>query len=154
MTPSSKDKAISQLKIQIGRWINQDGEFRQFISPRTDTLKMLGAGNTSGALSLAVFLTAGTRGASLIIAAKVCLCIFVIGLATFVMAYRNLYLFVSDVENTLLLLRKGDKMEDKLVKSKIEGAIDRSEKSGYLVASSVACFVLGSLICFFGLLIS
>jgi hypothetical protein len=149
-----KEQGIKQLKMLAVRWVNQDGEFRQYITRRLDMLKMIGAGNTSGALALAVFLTTGARTASLIIWAKVGVFIFFVGLGSFVLALRNLYRFEQDIEAVLMFLRAGSKPEAKEVKQELSNAIDRSERSALLIAVSLLPFVIGSIICFVALLFS
>lgn len=149
-----KEQGVSQLQMLAVRWLNQDGEFRQYVTRRMDILKMLGAGNTSGALALAVFLTTGTRTASLIFWAKLGFFIFFVGLCAFVIAFRNLYRFEGDVEAALLLLRGGSKPQDKAVKTELENAIDRSEQSPWLIAASLVAFMVGSVICLLGVLFS
>jgi hypothetical protein len=149
-----KKKGIAQLQAMAARWTDQDGEFRQYVTRRIDMLKMIGAGNTSGALALAVFLTTGTRTAAIISGAKIALLLFAIGMGAFVIALRSLYLFESDFEAALLFLRGGKKPESTEVTTQITSAFDRSEQSGGLVVTSLWCFILASLICFVGLIFS
>ena len=74
MAETRKEKGIKQLTQMLTRWENWDDEFRQYIAWRMDSLKMLGAGNTSGILAVAVFLTTGNSKAGWMLGvAKVCL---------------------------------------------------------------------------------
>jgi beta-lactamase regulating signal transducer with metallopeptidase domain len=115
---------------------------------------MLGGGHASGLLAVAVFLTTGTRAASAITAAKYWLIVFVVGIAAFVLAYRNLYRFESDLEDALILLRGGANIDDDRIRQRVETAIVKSKRSGILVAVTFGCFLVGGLGCCIALLMN
>jgi hypothetical protein len=153
MAETRKEKGIKQLTQMLTRWENWDDEFRQYIAWRMDSLKMLGAGNTSGILAVAVFLTTGNSKAGWMLGvAKVCLILFFIGFGGFFFAYRTLYRCANHMEDGLLAMRAGGDVENKGVKESISEAIDFSEKSGVFVLVSTYCFAIGSVIAFIGLL--
>lgn len=152
MAQSRKEKGIAQLKRMLTRWENEDGEFRQYVAWRVDTLKLIGAGNTSGIFAIAVFLTTGTRAVGVVEAAKVCLCLFFVGFGAFFWAYRTLYRCAGHIEDALIGLRAGSEIGSKGMNASVSLAIDYSERSGVLVVISTICFALASIIAFIGLL--
>jgi uncharacterized membrane protein len=152
MAQSRKEKGIAQLKRMTARWANEDSEFRQYISWRAESLKLLGAGNTSGILAVGIFLTTGSRPAGLVLAAKWCLALFFGGFVSFFLAYRTLYRCAGSIEDALLALRHGSKLESNGVTTSVSNAINESERSGVLVLISTACFLVGIAIAFVGLI--
>jgi uncharacterized membrane protein YidH (DUF202 family) len=105
MAETRKEKGIAQLKQMLDRWEDVDGEFRQYVAWRTDSLKLIGAGNTSGLFAIAVFLTTGTRTGGMVAAAKICLFLFGVGFGAFFWAYRALHRCASFMEDGLISLR-------------------------------------------------
>ncbi|MCP3386006.1 hypothetical protein NLM31_37060 [Bradyrhizobium sp. CCGUVB4N] len=83
MDDDQKRRGIAQFTDMLDHWEEKDGEFRSFVSWPSDTFKMIGAGNTSGILAIAVFLTTGTRTAGVLFAAKICLLIYAVGFGAF-----------------------------------------------------------------------
>jgi hypothetical protein len=154
MAETRKEKGIAQLKQMLDRWEDADGEFRQYVAWRTDNLKLIGAGNTSGLLAIAVFLTTGTRTAGMVAAAKFCLFLFGVGFGAFFWAYRTLYRCASLMEDGLISLRAGSEIESKGVSASVSSAMDYSERTGVLVLVSTICFAVASIIAFIGLLLS
>jgi hypothetical protein len=99
MTGSRKEKGIAQLKQMMDRWEDADGEFRQYVAWRTDNLKLIGAGNTSGTLAIAVFLTTGTRTGGMVVAAKLCLFLFGVGFVVRAVASEPLFIACGSSSN-------------------------------------------------------
>jgi hypothetical protein len=149
----ANEKGIKQFKNMIARWEEEDAEFNRFITRRSDTLKMLGAGNATGALALAAFLTTATRLGAVLVSAKICLFIFFVGFGAFVVAYRSLYNFGSDLEDALTLLRNGENVDSDPVETIITAAVKKSERSGVLNLTAFACLLFGGLWCCIGLLL-
>jgi len=152
MAETRKQKGVAQLKRMATRWAEKDGEFRQYISWRAETLKLLGAGNSSGVFAVAVFLTTGTRTDGLLTAGKWCLMFFAVGFFTFFAAYRTLYRCAGHIEDALIALRHGSKIESAGVTSSVDSAITESERSGLLVMFSTGGFLVGLIIALIGLL--
>ncbi len=154
MAQSRKEKGIAQLRKMLTRWQNIDSEFRQYISWRVETLRLIGAGNTSGLFAIALFLTTGARTGGIVGAAKICLLLFFIGFGAFFFAYRTLYRCAGHMEDCLLALRAGGDVSSSGVNKSVSSAIDESERSGVLVMVSTICFVVASVIAVVGLLLS
>jgi hypothetical protein len=154
MAQSRKEQGIAQLKQMASRWVDEDGEFRQYISWRAETLKLLGAGNTSGILAVIVFLTASAKSADHVVGAKWCLVLFFVGFWAFFFAYRTLYRCAGSIEDALIALRHGSKIESNGVIKSISSAIDESERSGLLVLVATGCFAFGLTIAVISLLLS
>jgi hypothetical protein len=154
MDEQEKEKAINQFKVMLSQWLQDDSQFRNYTKRRSEALKMLGGGNASGLLAVAVFLTTGSRAASALTAGKYCVVVFLVGFAAFMLAYRNFYRFESDVEDAMILLWGGADLDDSSVKKRIESALGRSERSGKYVALTLGCFVIGGLVCCLGLLMN
>jgi hypothetical protein len=153
MDEKYRAKGIAQIKTMFSRWEDEDGEFRNYVARRVDTLKMVGAGNASGLIAIAAYLTAGTRQGLFAFVAKLLILIFSIGTGAFILAFRNLYHLELDVEDGLLLLRGGKEVDDTKVENRAEKVLDRSEKSGALVAIAFGCLLLGGLGCCIALLL-
>ena len=136
-----------QISAMLGRWEDEDGEFRSYVGRRIDMLKMLGTGNASGLFAVAAYLTTGTRIGGMGIAAKVFVIVFFAGVGAFVLAFRNLYRFELDVESALLLMRGGKDTSDSTVAEFVKAIFDRSEKSGVLIAIAFGCLLLGGIGC-------
>jgi hypothetical protein len=149
----ANEKAIKQFKVMIARWEEEDAEFNRFITRRGDTLKMLGAGNATGGLALAAFLTTAMRLGAVLVSAKICLLIFFVGLGAFVVAYRSLYNFGSDIEDALTLLRNGESVDSNCVETIITAAVSKSERSGALNLTAFACLLVGGIWSCIGLLL-
>jgi hypothetical protein len=147
------EHAAAQIKALVSRWEAEDGEFARFYTRRIDTLKMLGAGNAAGAVAVAAFLTTGTRAGEEVVAAKICLAVFFVGLAAFTFAYRLLYFFGCDIEDALTLLRSGQSIDSGKVKGFISAAAKRSERAAGLNLAGFWCLFIGGLICFAALLL-
>jgi hypothetical protein len=154
MAESRKEKVNAQLRKMLDRWEDRDSEFRQYVAWRTENLKLLGAGNTSGILAIAVFLTTGARIGGMVIIAKLCLLVFGVGFGAFFWGYRTLYRCAGHMEDGLITLRAGAEIESKSVGGSISRAADYSERTGMLVLISTICFALASFIAFLGLLLS
>jgi hypothetical protein len=154
MTQTRKEKGVAQLKQMLNRWEDMDGEFRQYISWRMETLKLIGAGNTSGLFAIAVFLTAGIRTDGIVGAGKFCLFLFFIGFGAFFLAYRTLYRCAGHIEDGLIAMRGGSDVSSKGVNESVSNAIDESERSGVLVMISTISFVVASVMAIVGLLLS
>jgi hypothetical protein len=99
---------------------------------------MIGAGNTSGILAIAVFLTPGTRTAGVIFVAKVCLLAYAVGFGAFFCAYRLLYKTAGRIEDGLIALRRGRDCDGNVSK-----AIDQIEKDRHADPSLRRMFPLG-----------
>lgn len=147
-----KQSGIAQLKGMLTRWEEEDGEFRSYIAWRMDTLRLLGAGNTSGIFAVAVFLTTGTRTGGFIVAAKLCLILFFVGFGAFFLAYRTLYRCAGHIEDGLIALRGGSEISSNGVSKSVSSAIDESERSGIFVLISTLCFAAACIVAVLGLL--
>jgi hypothetical protein len=145
--------ATKQIKALVARWEDDDGEFARYYMRRSDTLKMLGAGNAAGALGVAAFLTSTTRTGKLVVPAKICLALFFVGLVAFIFAYRRLYFFGCDIEDALTLLRGGKTPDDGKVSEFISSAAKRSESVALLNLAGFWGLFVGAFICFAALLI-
>jgi hypothetical protein len=146
------ENAITQYRSMLSQWEHDDGEFRNYTRRKAEILKMIGGANATGLLAIAVFLTSANRAASLVAEAKWCLALFVGGFATFIVAYRYFYVFESDLEDALILIRSGKKPEDTKVGEFIERAITRSDRGVLWAAAALGLFLLGAALSCIGLL--
>jgi hypothetical protein len=152
MADKKPPEGLSQLKTMVSRWEDHDGEFRQFTARRSDTLKMIAAGNTSGLLAVAVFLTAGTRTGPLLAEAKWAFGLFFVGVAAFFVSYRGLYRFEGDIEDALVLVRSNVGINNAGVEKILVTALKRSKRAPYGILISLICLIAGAIICAMGLL--
>jgi hypothetical protein len=149
MDEQQRKKGIGQLTDMLAHWEEKDSEFRAYVSWKSDTFKMIGAGNTSGIFAIAVFLTTGTRTTGVLIAAKLCLLIYAVGFGAFFCAYRLLYRTAAHIEDGLIAQRRGLDSDQSIVI-----ALDKSKKMALPILISAGCFLVASLIAVIGLLFS
>jgi hypothetical protein len=127
-----KELTVKELQGMLARWQDDDSEFRNYTKRRFETLKLIGAGNGTAMLAIAVFLTSD-KATSGVIAGKWCFAFFAIGFASFMLAYRYLYRFESDLEEAVLAVRAEYAVTDKVVTERLQDAFLRSERGAIAV---------------------
>jgi hypothetical protein len=138
----------------VDRWVESEGEFRQFMSRRFDAIKLIGGGNGAGLFAVAAFLNVKDPPQGwMLVGAKTCWAMFAMGVLLFCISYFNLYRFEMAVENCIFLRRRGDDWAEKEALRKLmdeAGVI--SDGGAKIIARSVYCFAVGCTIIFFGIL--
>ena|SRR5258705_13999271 len=139
-------------KQSVDRWVEKDGEFRQTLARRYETVKLIGSGHGAGLIAVAAFLNAkdSPQGWALV-GAKACWIIFSLGVLMFCLSYYTVYRWESEVEKALFLRRIGTEWDNKNLKGVIQEAVVLLQR-WRAVVSSIVLFGIGMCIVFLGVL--
>jgi hypothetical protein len=140
------------------RWDKTGGlSFKEYSDVRVDCIKALGAGNATGLLSIAAFLsTAGKQApiaASIALTAKICLSTFFVGVVAFALAFYYLCHWRMGLDAALSLFPKYNAIDDVVVADSIKEADYGFQRAGGYVLLSILCMTLGSTISLLGVLL-
>jgi hypothetical protein len=137
------------------RWTSTGGmSFKDYTDVRIDALKLSGAGNATGLLGIAAFLAStGDKAHAAVLIAKVCVCLFSLGIAFFGLGIWYMYGWRSALDDALASAQKFNTLENAIIQnSLINGARNFSLAGGFGIGS-VLCVCLGGLIAIAGVLV-
>jgi hypothetical protein len=142
-------------KYLVMRWGGSGGmSFKDFADLRLDGIKVVGAANATGLLSLAAFLASGSsKTVAAIMAAKICILIFTGGIVAFAMSYFQMYGWRSSVDDSLAMFSKVKKLENPEIEVSLEQAGKHFNAAAICFLVSIACLVLGGSIITIGILV-
>jgi hypothetical protein len=134
------------------RWEASAGmSFKEFSDARFEALKLVGGGNATGLLSVAAFLAAG-KIAPNVIAAKICLTVFSIGVVTFGLPYWHLYGWRGSLDRALALFAKNKSLDDSQGVENLHAANREFNSGANFGLVSLLCLCVGGAIALVGIL--
>lgn len=127
------------------RWVDAESDFRQHFSRRIDSLKVVGTSNTTGLLSVVVFLTTTHHAFADILSAKVCLGVFAVGICFYIASLLVYYFSEAGMAWALLHLRSHNKVDNVELEKLLVYVRDRSKFAGLCLIASFLFFSIGAL---------
>lgn len=149
MPTSIGELPATYMRFLVVRWVigPQVGlTMKEFYDRRADALKLLGAANATGMLSIGAFLTAGKAVAGTG-AAKIAIALFTCGAGTFGIAYFVLYRWEYHIDQVLYCFQRSRSfVTDDLTRLAFDRATQNWLRLGRWTMTSLVCFVLGWLV--------
>jgi hypothetical protein len=137
------------------RWQSTGGmSFKDYADVRIDALKLLGAGNATGLLGIAAFLAStGNKAHAAVVVAKVCICLFSLGIVFFGLGVWYMYGWRAALDDALASALKFNTLDNTVIQNSLATAEREFFYAGGFGIGSIACVCLGGFVVIVGILV-
>jgi hypothetical protein len=136
------------------RWDASAGmNFKEYTDIRLEALRLVGGGNVTGFFSVAAFMATGAKTAASLLAAKICLSIFSVGIVAFGLAYWYMYGWRSSLDNALALFSKIKTFDHPTIRESLQEAARVFHLGGGFSLLALLCLCVASATALLGMLL-